>query len=237
MCWLCYMILQLLMNVPKHSFKNSPVTETKQHLVFTPTFLIWLISVISRFSSVEAVLTLSSSLSSFFLFAFCFPSSSPSLVLTPTLNVSGEALWSSMGPSWSHRPYRCVYTNRQTKLQRNVHFSQCCLNTHHGAHRQGPTEINSAGSSSRNQWWTYHQQGSVEKQSQQLKKIISDVVVSLFQAKDARWEERLIKGHLETTVPRKKSKLENVFHHYHNLKRSREASGQTSKEPRPAVLC
>lgn len=190
MCWLCYMIPQLLMNVPKHSFKNSPVTDTKQRLIFAPTFLILLISVICRFSSVEAVLTLSSSLSSFCLFAFCFPSSSPSLVLTSTLKVSGEALWSSMGPSWSHRPYRCVHTNRQTKLQRKVHFPQCCLNTHYGVHRQrlrkGPTEINSPGSSSWNQWWTYHQQGSVEEQSQQLKKIISDVVVSLFQAKDAR---------------------------------------------------
>lgn len=63
----------------------------------------------------------------------------------------------------------------------------------------------------------------MEKQNEQLQKIISDVVVSLLQAKDARYEERLvlIQGHLIDAVPGKEPKLENIFHHHHHLERGR----------------
>lgn len=39
---------------------------------------------------------------------------------------------------------------------------------------------------------TDHEKGSVEEQNQQLQQIIFDVVVSLLQAQDARWEEWFI---------------------------------------------
>lgn len=39
---------------------------------------------------------------------------------------------------------------------------------------------------------TDHEKGSVEEQNQQLQQIIFDIVVSLLEAQDARWEERFI---------------------------------------------
>lgn len=66
----------------------------------------------------------------------------------------------------------------------------------------------------------------MEEQSQQLKEVISDVVVRLLQAQDTRQEERLvfIQGHFIDAVPGKESKLENVLYHHHDLEKSRAAN-------------
>ena len=63
----------------------------------------------------------------------------------------------------------------------------------------------------------------MEEENQQLEQIVSDVVVGLLQAQDARREERFVfvQSHLIDTVPGEESKLEEVFNHHHHLQRSR----------------
>lgn len=66
---------------------------------------------------------------------------------------------------------------------------------------------------------TDHEKGSVEEERQQLQQIISDVVVTLLQAQDARREEGFvfIQGHDVDTVPGEESKLGQILHHDHHL--------------------
>ena len=66
----------------------------------------------------------------------------------------------------------------------------------------------------------------MEEESQQLDEVISDVIVRLLQAQDARREKGfvLVQSYFINTVPGEESELEKVFHQHHHLERSRVAS-------------